>query len=159
MAGIRTPEAFGYEWTLESSRLTTEKSVASRHVSKISETLSVIVSANELSTAVWQCRSCGGFTQAFGRSKSMRPGGTPGIKAVVVSIDSATKRTTLKDAKGQDATLTVTGAAVASMARFKAGDVVIITQENGTAVSRRVGQAGPCLIRGRYVPFRGTFAP
>jgi hypothetical protein len=55
------------------------------------------------------------------------------MKAEVVSTDPAAKTITVKDAGGANMTLTATGSAVASLAKVKAGDWVMVTHTDTSA--------------------------
>jgi hypothetical protein len=55
------------------------------------------------------------------------------MKAEVVSTDAAAKTITVKDSTGASKTLTATGGAVASLAKVKAGDYVMVTGTDTTA--------------------------
>jgi hypothetical protein len=55
------------------------------------------------------------------------------MKAEVVSTDETAKSITVKDSTGANQTLTASGAAVAALAKVKAGDMVTITEHDSTA--------------------------
>src|SRR5437773_4285851 len=55
------------------------------------------------------------------------------MKAEVVSTDATAKTITVKDASGSNVTLTATGSAVASLAKVKAGDMVMVTKSDNNA--------------------------
>jgi glucose/arabinose dehydrogenase len=55
------------------------------------------------------------------------------MKAEVVSTDATAKTITVKDASGSNVTLTATGAAVAELAKVKAGDTVMVTKSENNA--------------------------
>src|SRR4051794_11295453 len=55
------------------------------------------------------------------------------IKGEVVSTDATAKTITVKDSSGSNVTLTATGAAVAELAKVKAGDTVMVTKSENNA--------------------------
>lgn len=55
------------------------------------------------------------------------------MKAEVVSTDATAKTITVKDPSGSNVTLTATGAAVAELAKVKAGDMVMVTKSENNA--------------------------
>jgi hypothetical protein len=55
------------------------------------------------------------------------------MHAEVVAVDAAAKSITVKDSAGANETLTASGAAVAELAKLKAGDMVTVTAHETTA--------------------------
>ena len=64
---------------------------------------------------------------------AMKPAKAAAVKVEVVSTDAAAKTITVKDSSGSNETLTATGAAVAALAKVKAGDWVMVTKSDTNA--------------------------
>ena len=75
---------------------------------------------------------------------AMKPAKAAAMKVEVVSTDAAAKTITVKDSSGSNETLTATGAAVAALAKVKAGDWVMVTKSdtNATKITKVKASVG-----------------
>jgi len=67
------------------------------------------------------------------KAPAMKPAKAAPMKVEVVSTDPTAKTITVKDSSGSNVTLTATGTAVASLAKVKGGDWVLVTKSDSNA--------------------------
>lgn len=67
------------------------------------------------------------------KAPEMKPAKAAPMKVEVVSTDPTAKTITVKDSSGSNVTLTATGTAVASLAKVKSGDWVLVTKNDSNA--------------------------